>query len=413
MAITRPRLLARGRRVVDASLLISLALVAAQTLQLPADWRDALSPHASAVDRLLRFEVDPHRSLSLDPQSTAKAALISAFLLTMFWTCREMFDRHGVRPVARALAGSGFAVSIVAIVCKATAPTLLYATWSPGPSSQPYGPFINRNHMGSWLVMTAPFVVGYLIARLQKRSGARGRLKLDALTIWLGAAAAAMYAASILSLSRSTFLGMVAAGLSGGLMAVARRGRAAATWFTGVVVASLLIAAAMPRTADLVSRFEEGGGGREWSRLEIWHDTLPIVQDFPLTGIGVGAYRTAMVVYQQADRQLFFNQAHNQYLQLAAEGGLLLGVPLVIATIAFAAAVVRKTREDRSPTFWIRAGAVAGIVGIAVQSLWETGLRMPANGLLFAALCAAAIHEPGTARKAQGSGLKALEKPLP
>jgi hypothetical protein len=44
--------------------------------------------------------------------------------------------------------------------------------------------------------------------------------------------------------------------------------------------------------------------------------------------------------------------------------------------------------------FWIRSGAVAGIAGIFVQSFWETGLRMPANALLFAALCAAAIHKP-------------------
>jgi hypothetical protein len=43
--------------------------------------------------------------------------------------------------------------------------------------------------------------------------------------------------------------------------------------------------------------------------------------------------------------------------------------------------------------FWIRAGAVAGIVGVLVQSVWETGLRMPANGLLFALLCAIASHD--------------------
>ena len=42
---------------------------------------------------------------------------------------------------------------------------------------------------------------------------------------------------------------------------------------------------------------------------------------------------------------------------------------------------------------WIRTGAAAGIVGVAVQSIWETGLRLPANGLLFAALCAIVVHE--------------------
>jgi hypothetical protein len=50
---------------------------------------------------------------------------------------------------------------------------------------------------------------------------------------------------------------------------------------------------------------------------------------------------------------------------------------------------------------WIRAGAAAGIVGVLVQSIWETGLRLPANGLLFAALCAIAIHDQGSDRSAR------------
>jgi hypothetical protein len=33
------------------------------------------------------------------------------------------------------------------------------------------------------------------------------------------------------------------------------------------------------------------------------------------------------------------------------------------------------------------------MVGVLVQSLWETGLRLPANGLLFAALAAVAVHD--------------------
>jgi O-antigen ligase len=100
-----------------------------------------------------------------------------------------------------------------------------------------------------------------------------------------------------------------------------------------------------------------------------------------------------MLVYQRSDRTLFFNQAHNQYLQLAAEGGVLLLLPLSVAAAAFAAAVHRGLAADRSSMFWIRAGASAGVIGVLTQSLWETGLRLPANGLLFAVLCAIAVHD--------------------
>jgi hypothetical protein len=41
----------------------------------------------------------------------------------------------------------------------------------------------------------------------------------------------------------------------------------------------------------------------------------------------------------------------------------------------------------------VRAGAVGGLIAIAVQSVWETGLRVPANGMLFAVLAAIAVHD--------------------
>jgi hypothetical protein len=41
----------------------------------------------------------------------------------------------------------------------------------------------------------------------------------------------------------------------------------------------------------------------------------------------------------------------------------------------------------------VRAGAVGGLIAVAVQSLWETGLRVPANALLFAVLAAIAMHD--------------------
>jgi O-antigen ligase len=159
------------------------------------------------------------------------------------------------------------------------------------------------------------------------------------------------------------------------------------------IAAGIGILISNPRTTDLGRRFEDSRTTATWARPQIWRETLPIVRDFALTGTGAGSYPTAMIVYQQSDRTLFFNQAHNHYLQLTAEGGLLLLVPLAVAAVAFARGAARRLGADRSPMFWIRAGAYAGGVGAAVQSLWETGLRFPANGLLFAMLAAIAIHD--------------------
>jgi O-antigen ligase len=130
------------------------------------------------------------------------------------------------------------------------------------------------------------------------------------------------------------------------------------------------------------------------SRLAIWRDTLPVIRDFWLTGTGAGTYETVMLVYQRSTPEVRFNQAHNHYLQLAAEGGLLLAIPLVMGLRAYVRAVHETMTSDTSGMYFVRAGALCGLAGAAAQSLWETGLTTPANALLAAVLAAIVVHVP-------------------
>jgi O-antigen ligase len=119
---------------------------------------------------------------------------------------------------------------------------------------------------------------------------------------------------------------------------------------------------------------------------------VPIIKAFWLTGAGAGAYERAMMVYQPAPHETYFNHAHNEYLQFLAEGGLWLAIPGVIALSAGIVCIRERLATDRTAIYWVRAGAVSGMVAVAAQSTWETGLRRPANTLLFAILAAAAMH---------------------
>jgi len=129
-------------------------------------------------------------------------------------------------------------------------------------------------------------------------------------------------------------------------------------------------------------------------RLMIWRDTLPVIRDFWLTGTGAGTYDTVMLVYQRARPGVRFNQAHNQYLQLAAEGGLLLAVPVVIGLYRLLREAGAMLATDDSGMHFVRAGALCGLAGVAAQCLWETGLTTPANAILAAIVAAVAVHIP-------------------
>ena len=75
-----------------------------------------------------------------------------------------------------------------------------------------------------------------------------------------------------------------------------------------------------------------------------------------------------------------------------AEGGLVLGVPALAGIVSLVRLGALRLRGDVGETFWIRTGAAAGLTGMAVQSVWETALRMPANAVLAAALVALLLH---------------------
>ena len=61
-------------------------------------------------------------------------------------------------------------------------------------------------------------------------------------------------------------------------------------------------------------------------------------------------------------------------------------------SVTFAVMVRRRFMVSDGPAYWIRLGAVAGIVAVAVQSVVEFSLQVPGNAVLFATLCALALH---------------------
>ena len=114
----------------------------------------------------------------------------------------------------------------------------------------------------------------------------------------------------------------------------------------------------------------------------IWRDTMPIVQDFWLTGTGAGTYETVMLVYQRSSPGVRFNQAHNHYLQLASEGGLLLCLPALLVIVSFGVAAARRVGRDASGMYWIRSGAlcVYHLAGIEAAAEDRAAGEYPVSG---------------------------------
>ena len=404
LVIARPPIGRRPGRLLDWSLLACLLGVAAQLIPLAAPTRERLSPQAFAVERVVALDTEPAihppHALSVDVESTAWALALGAAYIGLFWCARAIFSSGGLRTTVRGVSWLGLALTTLVAVQRATSPALLYWTWRPiSIGASPYGPFVNRNGLASWLAMAVPLVIGYAMARYQSQQrsdgGAVPGASIDATQLWLGGAAILMTGGLFASMSRAGILG-VAIGLTAFIAFSRRRisGAGGLAWMSAGLVAMVVMAAAYANLGQLAMRLQETTEQGTWGRPAIWRDTWRMASDFWLTGVGAGAFQRGMLAYQQGSRLFFFNHAHNEYLQLIAEGGLLIAVPAAVAALAAVALMAKHLGADRTAMFWVRAGAVSGIIAVAVQSIWDTVLRMPANGMLFAVIAAIALHEP-------------------
>jgi O-antigen ligase len=394
----------RDARTLDAALVALVAVILLQLVPLPSTVVDRLSPHAQALQQMLSLAPSTSlRSLTIDVWLTRNALAACAAAILVFFAARETFSEGGVRLAARAIAYSGLAAAVVGLIQRATAPTLLLWTWRPtDPGAQPYGPFVNRNHFATWLLLAGSLTAGYLIAHVYshatERPGSRRLLLRDLLAdgdaLLLAGSLAFMALALAGSLSRSALLGAATA-LAFGVLVAGRRERSAlAMRMGGAALIAVVVLAVWANREGLVARVDATLATTDTGRTTIWRETVPVIRDFWLTGTGAGTYAQSMLKYQTTTKRVLFNQAHNEYLQLLAEGGLLLSVPALVALLAWIRIAWRRLQQETQAMRWVRTGAAAGIAGLAVQSLFETGLRMPANAMLFALLAAIVVHEP-------------------
>ena len=133
--------------------------------------------------------------------------------------------------------------------------------------------------------------------------------------------------------------------------------------------------------------FTESTESREGvTRLKIWRDTIEMIKANPIAGVGMGGYWTEIPRYHQAPGIMTPQQAHNDYLELLASGGI---VGLAIF-LWFVFVVLRHARANlQSPDRFRRAAcfaALIGIAGVAVHSLVDFGLHRMVNAMMFAAL---------------------------
>jgi O-antigen ligase len=360
-----------------------------------------------------------NQPISISPSDTRVGLLLFGTLSLFLLGAVRLLSVTGARPVVRALVGIGLLLAIVGIaqyVLTLHDPhPLVYGFWKPESGARAFGPFINPNHFAGWMLMVLPLTLALFYDTLQQtleeaHSYTRNRIALTnsprfGALIILGFSAVVMGLSLVMTRSRSGLAAFVCGSTAAAWM-VFRRQRSRGARAAVVASFSLLLLGSTSWAGldALSSKSIERGAGDLSSfgnRVTTWTDALRIARDFPLAGTGFNTFGTAMFTYQTATRETHYQEAHNDYLQIAAEGGLLVSIPVIITLMLFMLEVRRRFREapKGGSTYWLRVGAVIGLSSVALQSLVEFSLQMPGNAALFAVLAAIAIHQSPNLRR--------------
>ena len=147
-------------------------------------------------------------------------------------------------------------------------------------------------------------------------------------------------------------------------------------------------------------------------RDEVDHLAMDYLRDFPLTGSGAGSFYVAFPAYHNQRLSGFYDFAHNDYMQVTTETGML-GLGLCGAVVLLALwQALSALRRRRDPLMRGTAFAVAmAICWLAIHSSVDFNMQIPANALTLTVLLAmawiaASLDSEGSrsARTSQAAG---------
>ena len=331
--------------------------------------------------------------LPLDRSETRQALVLLGMDLTIFFLVSQLFASGRSRiwrlfgPGVLLFAGS---LGLFAILQNASGTREIYGIVET-PGDLHFGPYVNPNHFAGLMEMLIPVGVLYIVGRRGKSSIAALPLLVAIATIAVAALLLSGSRGGLLALSAQTAIGLTL--LVWGNQSAEKRRLAKAVAPT-ILAAMLLFvwvdSGQAAKHLGLIFHIKSP----DWvdsSRKSLASDSLRMWRDHLVLGVGLGNFETAYPAYQSLPTDLWIDYAHDDYLEAAAETGLV-GTVLILSALAlfFRLAFRHLRHRLRFEDGWIRLGAAIGCCGLLLHSFFDFNLHIPANAAWFATLAALA-----------------------
>ena len=404
--------------MLRALLGVFFAVALIQVVPLPSGIVAVLSPRAAALrGGLAELGLGEARwaALSIAPAlSRGELVKYVSFALFAFVAYRSVRTRREVETIVMAVGAAAVFEAAYGLAQVFGGTEMIFAYHKKWGLGSVTGTFINRNHFAGFLEMAFPLVLGLLLAKADFFSLGR-RAKLRERILWfgqeklqktflVGLMAAIIGLGLVFSRSRSGVLiflltlclmvvALSAVGTGAGEAGTGelrtgrpgRRGRRLVRTVGLVVVLTAAVVGLKP----VIDRFTREKLVREDGRPLFYRTTARIVGDYPLAGTGHGTFALAYAMFEDRDLPVIVDHAHNDYLESAAESGLVGAAALWLFFFgAFGLGLARWAKRRDPFVKGVGLGCLGGVAAMLVHSLTDFNLRIPANAAVFCLLIA-------------------------
>ena len=347
------------------------------------------------------------RSLSLDVDATrGTVMMLCCLLVCCLLAANFLTSRERLRMFARVATIYGLALAFLALVQHFAGGEYTYWPW-PLRAGATFGPFVNRDHFAAYTELLVAMPVALIVKRYVRSEKA----------LLYGVAAMIMGVAMIFTLSRGGMISLFAELMFIAALGIKRSSRLPNGFGQGraekgrramevVIVAAILVAVVSGvvwlGAEPVINRIATGNpDSSDLSRIQsfhsvrgaIWQDTWRMIRENPITGVGLGAYETAYPIYAwDKGMDAITAQAHNDYLQILSDAGLIGGALALWFLVAALGATIRGASLRDPLLSGVALGSGAGVFGLLVHSLFDFGLQSPSHAVLFLSLSAVASH---------------------
>ncbi|MFG1230446.1 O-antigen ligase family protein [Xanthobacter wiegelii] len=387
-------LTAEAARKIRVYVLICVALLCLMALQLvpipPSLWqlvpgRAVLPDLFAAADLSL-----PWLPLTLAPHATlyAMAALIPSIAVFLGTLILSLDRRYGL--LIWPLAASTISVFVGELQFSNALDRAMFSFYQIDVVGYAAGLFANRNHYAALNYAMMPLAAAWII--LGRRSETMSK---TASMVVGGAVLAVLIVGITIAYSRAgVFLGVVAIVSCIWLFWTSRSEMNVPRWIAPLFIAGAVVIFIVFQLGFLALIQERGVTDDQ--RQMMWQKTVSLIEASPVTGYGFGTF---VPVYMGAEKPTditgyYINHAHNDWLEIILEGGILAGIVLILFVGWVGVQSVRlwSRRAPRSDRIIMgRAGDVT-VVLLLAHSLVEYPLRTTALAATFAACCALMIQ---------------------